>query len=63
LDPEAQKMIAEEIRQENVNENMEKAMEFIPESFAHVVMLYIDCHVNGVKVKAFVGKQCTLTIF
>ena len=55
LNPEYQKLIAEEIRMENINENMETAMEHIPESFARVVMLYIDCQVNNTPVKAFVG--------
>ena len=33
---------------------MESAIEFVPESFGQVVMLYIDCKVNGYPVKAFV---------
>ena len=41
-------------RLKNVDTNMETAMEFAPESFGQVVMLYIDCQVNGQPVKAFV---------
>lgn len=42
------------LRLKNVQSNMETAIEFAPESFAQVHMLYIDCKVNGHPVKAFV---------
>lgn len=62
FDPNVQSVIAEEIRMKNVESNMESAIEFAPESFGQVVMLYIDCKVNGHHVKAFVDSGAQMTI-
>ena len=62
MDIEAQQKIAEEIQQANINSNMETAMEFSPESFGQVIMLYINCLVNGQPVKAFVDSGAQMTI-
>ena len=62
LDPNAQGRIAENIRLENVQVNLDTAIEHNPEAFGVVVMLYIECRVNGRLVKAFVDSGAQSTI-
>lgn len=62
FDPSAQQQIEEAIRMKNVESNMETAMEYSPESFGQVHMLYVDCKVNGFPVKAFVDSGAQMTI-
>lgn len=60
--PELQKKIEERIRLENIQQNMEMALENLPEAFARVTMLYVDLEVNNVPIKAFVDSGAQSTI-
>jgi len=62
LDPEAQRRIQEIIREKNIRENMEQAIEHNPEAFGSVIMLYIPCAVNKKPLKAFVDSGAQMTI-
>ena len=47
-DPENQAYIQEQVRLQNVQANMETAMEELPEGFGRVCMLYVNVEINGV---------------
>lgn len=52
--PEGQRLIAEQIEQENISYTQEFAMEHMPEAYIPVTMLFIKMKINGVEVKAFI---------
>jgi DNA damage-inducible protein 1 len=62
FDVEAQKLLEDTIQRGNIEENMQNALEHTPESFAQVVMLYINAKVNGVDLRAFVDSGAQMTI-
>ncbi|XP_077214754.1 protein DNA-DAMAGE INDUCIBLE 1-like [Tasmannia lanceolata] len=62
FDVESQKKIEAAIRQKGIDENWAAALEYNPEAFARVVMLYVDMEVNGVPLKAFVDSGAQSTI-
>ena len=63
MSSEYQERLAENIRQRNIRENIEAAIEFNPEIFAgSVAMLYLKCKVNGKSVKALVDTGAQMTV-
>lgn len=65
MDPyslEAQKHIEQQIKQQNIQKNMEDALEHNPEAFTRIVMLYVFAEINGKETKAFVDSGAQTTI-
>lgn len=61
-DPANQRRISELINQQEIDEQMRNALEYTPEVFTTVHMLFISLEINGHPVKAFVdtGAQATI---
>lgn len=59
---ESQRILAERIRLENIQQSLELAVENMPESFVQVNMLYINVFMNGIPIKAFVDSGAQSTI-
>lgn len=62
MDPEVQRRIYEEIQHQNLAENISNAIEYTPEAFATVSMLYVPAAVNGFTMPAFVDSGAQMTI-
>ncbi|KAL7531652.1 hypothetical protein ACHAWF_003862, partial [Thalassiosira exigua] len=61
-DAEANKYFGEKIRLENVQRQYERMMEEYPESMGRVLMLYVDCKVDGKPLQVFVDSGAQQTI-
>ncbi|CAG99503.1 Ddi1p [Kluyveromyces lactis] len=61
-DPVNQARISELTNQHEIDEQLRYAMEYTPESFTQVSMLYIKLEINGHPVKAFVDSGAQQTI-
>jgi DNA damage-inducible protein 1 len=59
---ESQKAIEEAIRQQNILQNMDAAMESNPESYGYIDMLYLRFQVDGHAIDAFVDTGAQMTI-
>ena len=57
-----QRKIEEAIKNENINNNRNLAMENIPESFVAVCMLYVRISINDTPIMAFVDSGAQSTI-
>lgn len=60
--PENMKIIQEVEKQKRIDESLEQCMEENPEMFGTVIMLYINCKINGKEIKAFVDSGAQMTI-
>lgn len=61
-DPDLQRKIYKEIQKRNIEENLQNALEYTPEAFARVTMLYVPAEVNGYKMAAFVDSGAQMSV-
>lgn len=61
-DPENKKRLDELKNQHAIDEQLRNAIEYTPEIFTTVSMLYINLEINGIPVKAFVDSGAQMTI-
>ncbi|KPA73743.1 Dna-damage inducible protein DDI1-like protein [Leptomonas pyrrhocoris] len=59
---ELQQRLYAAIHQRQIDENLANALEYTPEVFAPVVMLYVPCTINQVPLKAFVDSGAQKSI-
>ena len=63
FDAEAQKQAEEIIHKQNIDKNLQDALEFAPETLVAIEMLYIKCNINGKDIVALVGLTFILYFF
>lgn len=61
-DKEANDYFGKKIEQQNINNQYQEMMNQYPEAMARVLMLYVDCEVNGRPIVAFVDSGAQSTI-
>jgi DNA damage-inducible protein 1 len=62
LDPDYQRKLYDAIQMKNLEENLEQTIEYTPEAFGRVVMLYVPAAVNKCPITAFVDSGAQTTI-
>lgn len=60
--PETKKYLEDVKKKEDIAQNLNYTMEYHPEAFGKVFMLYINCKINGVAVKAFIDSGAQMSI-
>lgn len=61
-DVEMQRRLYEALQQRQIDENFANALEYTPEAFADVIMLYVPCSIHQIPLKAFVDSGAQKSI-